>query len=301
MPGLASSKWALPTIEDFFSLHVQTLDLPSLDEDNSCCHICQRDFSSLAEGIDPATALSLHYFDELPFAQLKKTDVDEPLRLPCGHALGSSCLQEWFSASGSNQCPFCKRELFAKSSVIAANPDHEYGRRYHEIKNLLLRALLTSSWSEEGSLVFLPADVSSIVARLPRVIFRVAARVQQPRIEGTLVFPGHESKLSLDDGSNFHGFVEGYLGNFEDYVRVLPCAKMLLGDEAKAVFARICNGFRGSAGQELPARVLYAEVLRAVGCMGDVELAKVMVLAVRAMVDYEQRMSDLDSLCGEWY
>lgn len=41
-----------------------------------------------------------------------KNEHEEPLRLPCGHVIGTDCAATWFKEH--NSCPYCRAELYLK-------------------------------------------------------------------------------------------------------------------------------------------------------------------------------------------
>jgi hypothetical protein len=66
---------------------VPTADL----DDTICCYICHEDFA-----LTPTE---------------RGIIIDEPVRTPCSHILGSVCLSAWVTL-GNNTCPCCRQELF---------------------------------------------------------------------------------------------------------------------------------------------------------------------------------------------
>jgi len=107
--------------------------------------------------------------------------------------------------------------------------------------------------------------------------------------------------MEKDDATNFRDFVVEYVSSLPlSQTENQPYAALLLSTEAGQAYSRICAGLRKLAGRELLAVELYAGLLGYAGTTASKELAKIVVLTIRALVDYEQRMSDLDNICGEW-
>lgn len=299
MAGLAASRWALPSLEEFLTTHIQRLDASSLSPDDSRCHICQEGFHTFTPTVSSSTTTTnLSLLDALPYPQLKDNGIDEPLLLPCSHIYGSACLQTWFASSGSSSCPMCARSLFTSTHTNAC-PDLATGARYHAIRALPLRALLIRPWNDTHT-VSLNEDVTELIGRLPRVMWKVAVRTMRKGGQ-ELANPAGVFEMYDDDATNLYNFFdrhvymlgdEGKDGDNSIYVSSQPFAEFLLSGEAGEQYVRVCKALRRVAGQTMSAQRLYDELLA-----GDEGASRVVKLAVRAVVDMQQRISDFVADC----
>ncbi|KAF2790723.1 hypothetical protein K505DRAFT_390415 [Melanomma pulvis-pyrius CBS 109.77] len=299
MRGLAASRWALPSLEEFLNNHVQRLDASSLSPDDSCCHICQEDFETFTPTISSSTsATNLSLLDALPYPQFKDNGMDEPLLLPCNHIYGSACLQQWFACSGSSSCPMCARSLFTSTPTnLAASPELATGARYRAIRALPLRTLLTRPWNDTH-IVRLTEDATELIGRLPRVLWKVAVRTLH---KGGQEFANPVGLFEMydDDATNLYTFFDRHVYMLDDVDEVdnsrcvsrQPFAEFLLSDQAGVQYARVCRALRRVAGQTMSAQQLYDELLA-----GE-EMSRVVRLAVRALVDMQQQISDFVADC----
>ena len=302
MSGLAASRWALPTLQDFFSNNVTRLDPTTLSEDNSCCHICQEEFptkftSPSHFGTDNDATTNLSLLGMLPYAQLKNTGIDEPILLPCGHVYGSSCLQEWFASSGANSCPLCATSLFTKSTYSA---EYEQGSRYHSIRNMPLRQLLTRKWSLTD-IVSLDEDITELTSRIPRYMWKIAVRTLYTGEE--LPSPGQTFETFDTDAENLFSFFDRHIFLLDDVdtsdekkIENLPFAKLLLSKEIGARYAQICQSLWSVRGKSMSVQTLYDELVQGTG---EEKESRVVRLAVRAVLDMQQRLSDFAVDCEQ--
>lgn len=65
------------------------ITLDDLPADSRSCHICLDSYGS----------------------------PENPIRLPCGHVVGRSCISRWLATS--NSCPLCRRVLFARNAAAS--------------------------------------------------------------------------------------------------------------------------------------------------------------------------------------
>ena len=72
------------------------IKLGDLPEDSQTCHICHELYT------DPSPE-----------------GAENPVKLPCGHVLGSECLAKWFNGS-KNSCPMCRAILFSQNTTNAS-------------------------------------------------------------------------------------------------------------------------------------------------------------------------------------
>lgn len=264
--GLAASRWAspaLPSLDEFF-FHAERLSTSSLDVDNALCHICQEEFEPLYshQSINADTRQTFELLDALPFLQPKSAGVDEPVRLPCSHILGSECLKQWLSSSGAASCPLCKRDLITKCHAHYEGAT-KYSRRLQEIEALPFRALVKAEWTDEHTVLF-PVETSQMRDRLNSYVEKAIRTVQR---------------------------------TFD--LNLLGSDLMEVGELLKSLGKELEN----QAGHEhMPAK-LYEQLLQR-ACVAGSEHAswrlwKVIELSVRAVIEYERRICELDFLLDE--
>jgi hypothetical protein len=302
MSGLAASRWALPTLEEFFSTNVTRLDPSTLSEDNSCCHICQEEFptestSPFPFGTENNAMANLSLLDILPHAQMKNTGIDEPILLPCGHIYGSNCLQEWFASSGANSCPLCVTSLFTRSTYSA---EYEQGSRYHTIRNMPLRQLLTRKW-KLTDMVRLDEDTTELTSRIPRYMWKVAVRTLYAGEE--LPSPGQTFETFDTDAENLFSFFDRHIFLLDDVdtpderrIENEQFAKLLLGKEIGAHYTQVCESLWRVRGKSMSVQTLYDKLMQDID--GEKE-CRVIRLAVRAVLDMQQQLSDFAAECDQ--
>lgn len=75
--------------------------LPKVPEDelpdNEECVLCKEPFGTKVDGE-------------------RGKESEHPVKLPCGHIFGSSCIAIWLEKEGKTTCPYCRHQLFGTSS-----------------------------------------------------------------------------------------------------------------------------------------------------------------------------------------
>ena len=66
------------------------ISVNDLPDDCHSCDICMEPFDSSSSAEEP----------------------ESPVKLPCGHVMGRSCISKWLTSSSNNSCPLCRRVLF---------------------------------------------------------------------------------------------------------------------------------------------------------------------------------------------
>ena len=93
-PSTSKPKPTVPSLADFLSSNsLQKVDPQTLDPEDHCM-ICHTEYDSATES---------------------------PVRLPCGHVFGESCILQWLWARDRNTCPLCSRVLFRHDERDAEN------------------------------------------------------------------------------------------------------------------------------------------------------------------------------------
>ncbi len=86
---------------DAFLLGLPHPKISDLDRDNRHCDICREPYETDASQAEVADGGAIDH---------AKPEI--PLALPCGHILGSICLETWLTPQRNNFCPFCTQKVF---------------------------------------------------------------------------------------------------------------------------------------------------------------------------------------------
>ncbi|PSN60603.1 hypothetical protein BS50DRAFT_640015 [Corynespora cassiicola Philippines] len=293
-----------------------------------CCPVCKTQLFArpIAASNDPDVEYGrlFHQLKSLPFRQLVKSEWkkveastvtvvdqsnasvnasgdkdndDEGPQHPCGSPTPTSdCTCEADGSGGERN----SSSAGSDDSSTCRDPDSTSTRTSTSTAGLEPEAQQGASPGSEGSTIYLPEDMSASLARLARLMLKAAASVSKAA-PPNLAFPSAEFSLGADDAANYQGFVTSYLEDvfFREVDEPLrtSLARLLLADGVALAYARACKGLRGVAGREVDPHTMFAELMGCVGTVGEGRKVHVMVgLAVRALVDYERRLSELDTL-----
>jgi hypothetical protein len=83
------------------------VDISTIDPSNRRCPFCYDDFGAANEDLELEDTSELAAFQELPFPLHLLSN--EPVRTPCGHLFGRTCLMELLSST--SLCPLYRQEL----------------------------------------------------------------------------------------------------------------------------------------------------------------------------------------------
>lgn len=86
---------------DAFLLGLPHPKISDLDPDNRHCGICREPYETDASQGEAADVGAIDH---------AKPEI--PLTLPCGHILGSICLETWLTPQRNTFCPFCTQKVF---------------------------------------------------------------------------------------------------------------------------------------------------------------------------------------------
>jgi hypothetical protein len=154
------------------------VDYISLSEEEKTCYICQEDFSEQISCLDTSKPAmeALLILDILPYRKLKDIGCDEPIRLPCNHVFGSSCLQRWLGENG-NSCPLCRLQLCARGSEW--DLEEEFARRQHALLHLPFRSLLNQEMCNESTILLNEESARKIKDQLVVRMIEFVLRLQR--------------------------------------------------------------------------------------------------------------------------
>ena len=305
---------------EFITTSLGKLDLATISEHTSRCHICLQEFA------DQILSSNQEAFQALPFNELLR---DDPVILPCGHIFGEVCFTLW-SSSGNTTCPMCRAVLFQDET---GDGSQDLIRQFRLLPSIPFRTLLKPEWDEKST-VFLKDSANStgkLVARFAKFIFIVAIRVTLgsgpakmglPSSTPTQEFryPRTTFPLDSDDASNFRNWYRDYLEAFLRANHIdkrclkgldLSILDLLSDSRISRYYAFQCAIFKFRAdcpcqriygcGHAFKLQELYDKMKSAMAREffinvndGDPwEPWKVVGSAVKATLEYERRLSEL--------
>lgn len=157
-PSKAQDQLTQPSLAKKFLESLPVVKLEDLPENCESCHICQE----LFDDPDPEVM------------------VESPVKLPCNHTMGSTCLEKWLDGNnlgstrlekwleGNNTCPMCRAdlyelirarmaELFEIPRELEGEEDGEvaarYGAYFFSSQREILRYAMNTNedWAEEAA------------------------------------------------------------------------------------------------------------------------------------------------------
>jgi hypothetical protein len=302
MSELKSSETAMFTFMDILNA-VEILDITSLPQDETTCFICQEAFSKNRSKPQPHIN-TLALFKALPFLPHDIIDIDIdndlPIRLPCGHIFGLSCMKLWLEEGGTT-CPLCRHEVGTRSGGCDEDEDEEYDRRFEEILQTPLREPLAHHSPSDYVVRLCTKTYDMIRSDLPAFMVRVALRLYDVRALPEVV---QNWSLEFDDATNYNLYMDEFWKRNHWYLmpRHKEVRDLLTRPEMKAAYVRICEvctWLMKSAKSGCVAVIrlsnLHHVLLEECEDLEPFSRSGLVVgLGVRAMLDMEGRKFELD-------
>jgi hypothetical protein len=297
MKGLAASRWFLPSGMDFFANVAESLSVCQLDADDATCHICTMAYLDVDAPSNNPELVTLSLLNALPFSR-KRTTVDEPLRLPCGHIFGSFCLRTWLSTN--NCCPLCRCVLIGQPRQSSLGG--EYAKRLAQLRQRTLRQLMKPTWSADQT-VFIPLNTSSIEEHLHEFLLHITGRVRRAEFDGSFSArdSGCNEARKKESASLLNSrLLEGLSSDIPMDTQIYRQLQHMLSREARRAFRLICGRLQAMGGMEMSPAAMYGELCKPPFPCSDRRQDRAIELAVRATVEYERLTSELDAVTEDF-
>lgn len=123
------------------------------------------------------------------------TELQDPLKLPCGHSLGASCIPHWFSPANANRntCARCKATFFE----LEEPEDFEADESQSDTFFALLEGPCPNFNQAFECITFLFRDFNDLVDRNLLSVTEVRLQPHAPDVEGFFqVLPGQPLLVS---------------------------------------------------------------------------------------------------------
>jgi hypothetical protein len=304
MSELKSSETAMSNLMTFLNA-VEILDITALSQDETTCFICQEAYSKNRSKPQPDIS-TLTLLKALPFLLPDIIDIDDdsPIRLPCGHIFGLSCMRLWREEGGTT-CPLCRHEVCTSSGDCDEDEDEdedeEYDRRLEEVSQTPLRELLTHHVPSDYVIRFCDTTYDLIRSDLPAFMVRVALSLYGVRALPEVV---QNWSLEFDDATNYMLYMDEFWKRNHWYLtpRHKEVRDMLTRPEMEAAYVRICEVFAwlvksaesGCGAVMRPSKLRHVLVEQCEDLEPFSRSGLVVGLGVRAILDMEGRKFELD-------
>lgn len=150
-------------------------------------------------------------------------------------------------------------------------------------------------------MVRLDEDTTELTSRIPRYMWKMAVRTLYAGEE--LPSPGQTFETFDTDAENLFSFFDRHIFLLDDVdtpderrIENEPFAKLLLSEQIGARYAQVCESLWRVRGKKMSVQTLYDELVQGIG--GEKE-SRVVRLAVRAVLDMQQRLSDFAAECEQ--
>lgn len=120
-PALASNSSFSAADVDEFMKTLGKVNVTSLKQDARECVICKTDFSLLPGAASSTNPTPAGHAQEQGGQSVNDEELENPVRLACGHVYGEKCLKTWISGKGIGNlptCPMCRALLDTGSIAV---------------------------------------------------------------------------------------------------------------------------------------------------------------------------------------
>lgn len=121
-PALASNSSFSAAEVDEFMKTLGKVNVTSLKQDARECDICKTDFSHLPGAASSTNPTLASHAQEPGEQSFDDEELENPVRLACGHVYGEKCLKTWISGKGIGNlptCPMCRAVLDSGSIEVS--------------------------------------------------------------------------------------------------------------------------------------------------------------------------------------